>query len=247
MNKRMPILLCLSLLLAAAACTISVPYDLDQPRQIQVSLDVTPDDADVLLNGRFIGTANEFATRRTALRLASRYNEIVLHRIGYRDEVIDLRDYTSNTIALRITMQRLGREKPQVEPTPPLPPEPAQPQTEEPPPPPSITTEQAPPAKPEPTQPPKVEQPRPAEKKLPLEALPAKATQVVLEITPEECAIYINGKFWGLSPEKGKIENLRLKPGKYTIEIFKAGFQPFRKEFAIPAQETFEISIALKQ
>ena len=35
-------------------------------------------------------------------------------------------------------------------------------------------------------------------------------TTIILTVTPAETAIYIDGKFWGLAPEAGKIENLRL-------------------------------------
>ena len=47
---------------------------------VRVVLHVVPDDADVLLNGRFIGVAYEFASQGTALRLASRLNELVLKK-----------------------------------------------------------------------------------------------------------------------------------------------------------------------
>jgi hypothetical protein len=59
---------------------------------------------------------------------------------------------------------------------------------------------------------------------------------VTLQIEPKEAAIYLNGKFWGISPESGTIGNLRLEPGKYTLEVVKPGYQSIKKELEVKDQ-----------
>ena len=87
-----------------AACTIHFPYELlDDDDGVHVVMQVTPDDADVLLNGRFIGAAYEFSTPRSALRLASRAKRTDLQekRLSARRSV-DLRSYSSRNITLHV-------------------------------------------------------------------------------------------------------------------------------------------------
>ena len=56
---------------AGAACAFHIPWEtMDDYDGVRVVMRVTPDDADVLLNGRFIGAAYEYADSRAALRLA---------------------------------------------------------------------------------------------------------------------------------------------------------------------------------
>ncbi|HSQ35921.1 MAG TPA: PEGA domain-containing protein [Candidatus Binatia bacterium] len=205
-----------------AACTINLPYDvLDDYDAVLVRMEVTPDDADVLLNGRLIGVAYEFSTPRSALRLASRQNEIVFKKQGYAEASVDLNAYSSRNITLRINLEQ---------------PEPKAAAAG-----PAATSEQeAYTAKTEPAPP-----PPPGEK--PAAAEDRAVTLVILTVTPAEAAIYIDGKFWGLAPEAAKIENLRLRPGKYVFEAFKPGFKAYKKEISVPKGEKFALAIALQK
>ena len=72
-------------------------------------------------------------------------------------------------------------------------------------------------------------------------------TQVALTVTPEETAVYIDGKFWGLAPADGKTASLRLPPGKYVFTAYKPGFKNFSREVIIPKQEKFALAIALQK
>jgi hypothetical protein len=209
-----------------AACTINVPYDvMDDYDGVYVIMKIVPDDADVLLNGKLIGAAYEFSSSRSALRLASRQNELVFKKKGYSEEAVDLRAYSSRNITLKINLE-LQAEKaasgPAGEDIP------------------LQEDDEAYAAESEATPP----QP-PAEK---ADATEERfLTSVVLTVTPAEAAIYIDGKFWGLAPEAGKIENLRLKPGKYVFEAFKPGFNLFKKEVAVPKQEKFTLTVTLQK
>ncbi len=187
-----------------AACSIHVPWELlDDYDGVRVVMRVTPDDADVLLNGRFIGAAYEYAASGVALRLASRENELVFRKKGYGEKVVDLRSYSSSRITLKVE----------------LPPA-ASPAPEEPASRPAADEDQAYEAQSEPLKPLPAEEPvLPAERFL---------TQVSLTVAPEETAVYIDGRFWGLAAA-GKTMFLRLPPGKYAFAAFKPGFHPLQQ------------------
>jgi hypothetical protein len=209
-----------------AACTINLPFDMmDDYDGIHVTMTIVPDDADVLLNGKLIGAAYEFSSVRSSLRLASRQNELVFKKQGYVEEAVDLRSYSSRNIALKINLELQGGKTAGATAVKDIPlqedDEAYAAETEIPPPPP------------------------PAEKTGPTEE--RFLTSVLLTITPAETAIYIDGKFWGLAPEGGKIENLRLKPGKYFFEAFKPGFRAYKKEVAVPKAEKFALAISLQK
>jgi len=220
----LPVLFFISL---GAACTINVPYDVMSDYDgVYVIMKIVPDDADVLLNGKLIGTAYEFSTSRSALRLASRLNELVFKKKGYVEEAVDLRSYSSRNITLRINLELQAGKTAAA---------PAAKDTEA-----KDTEQEAYAAETEtPPPPPPAEKPDAPEERF--------LTSVLLTVTPAETAIYIDGKFWGLAPEAGKIENLRLKPGKYVFEAFKPGFSSYKKEVAVPKAEKFTLAITLQK
>jgi hypothetical protein len=210
---------------ACAACTLNVPWEvMDDYNGVRVVMHVVPDDADVLLNGRLIGAAYEFASQGTALRLASRLNELVLKKKGFREKAIDLRDYSSRNINLKVVLESEAS---------PL----------------AVAAEPAPAAAAEDDQAyeAKIETlpPLPAEKPAPPEE--KSLTRVTLSVTPEETAVYIDGKFWGLAPADGKTAELRLPPGKYSFSAYKPGFRAYSREVDIPQQEKFALTIALQK
>lgn len=203
---------------AFSACTLYIPPDFgDDYRAIRIILEVDPDDAEVLLNGRYIGAAYEFSTPDSALRLRSRKNELIIKKKGYIEEVVDLRQFDSRKVTIHLTLKKeRGYAKESVE------------------------------GKPEYT-------PRTVkEKKMPEipkeeSKIESKWVKLVLVIEPEEASIYLNGKFWGISPAKGKIENLRLKPGEYTLEVVKPGYKPYKKQLELKDQEELKLSIKLEK
>lgn len=204
-----------------AACSFNVPWDTTEDYDgVRVVMRVTPDDADVLLNGRFIGAAYEFASSGLALRLASRQNELVFKKKGFREEVVDLSSYPSRNITLKVILESASTPDAAAKVSPP-------------------EDQEAYEAKSEPIP------VQPAEK--PVAAEERFLTQVTLTVTPEETALYIDGKFWGLAPAQGKTAALRLPPGKYTFSAFKPGFRIYSKELTVPKREKFALAIILEK
>lgn len=228
MSHTKRLLLMMILVSAFAACSIHVPGGLlDDYDGVRVVMRVTPDDADVLLNGRFIGAAYEFASSAVALRLASRENELVFRKQGFREQVVDLGDYSSRRITVKVEL------KPAAPGSPADPVSPAEPSE-------TRGTDPAYEAKSEPLPPLPEQKPAAPEAERFL-------TEVALTVTPEETAVYIDGRFWGLAPATGKVMFLRLPPGNYAFTAFKPGFAPLSREVVVPKQEKFELEIALKK
>jgi len=202
------------LVLLLAACTLHFPYDWGvEYRDYRVILLIEPDDADVLLDGKFIGEAYEFSKEGSALRLHSRNHELIIKKKGYTEEVVDLGEYASNTITVRLKLLKDRRyysspEKPgEVE---------GKREMEK-----TGKTEYVP--KTEPVKEPPVQLEKEEDVKV------VDAVNVSLEISPKESSIYLDGRFWGITPESGKIDNLRLKPGRYTLEVVKPGYKDYKK------------------
>ena len=214
--------LLVSLIVALSACTFHFPYDYWEwdYTEYRVILKVEPDDAQVLLNGKWIGEAYEFSTDNSALRLASRNNELVIKKEGYVEEAIDLYEYNTRKIIihlkLRIDKDYTGPVHPKT---------PAK----------KVTPKEAEikPGYEAKTEPGKQIPSGPPEESKPV----GKPVDVILEIQPEEASIYLDGKFWGIAPPGGKIENLRLEPGKYTLEVAKPGYQDYKQEIEVKEQK----------
>jgi hypothetical protein len=218
----------LLLIFTLSACTLHMPYDFDSDyRDYRIVFKVDPDDADILLNGRFVGEAYEFSTSESAMRLTSRKNEIVIKKRGYVEEVIDLYKFNSRRITIRVRLLQESRDpKRAYKPRAPRPEKP----TERP----EVVAKTAPVKKP-----PKEIEEEPMTR--------GEAINVVLSIKPVESSIYLNGKFWGISPEDGKIENFKLTPGKYTLEIVKPGYKTYVKKLVIKDQKDLKLFINLEK
>lgn len=223
------------LILIMAGCTFHFPYDDWDVNysDYRVVLLVSPDDADVILDGKFIGAAYEFASTSSPLRLHSRNHELVVKKEGYTEEVINLSEYSRPDITIRL---KLLKEKPYYQ-------SPEKKSTGEEPTPKPVVPEYKPVPKVEPAQEP------PTKDEEELEETNTKKLEpvnVTLKIEPKEAAIYLNGKFWGISPESGVIKNLRLEPGKYILEIVKPGYQSIKKELDVKDQ-TLKLIIKLEK
>lgn len=200
------------LVLLLAACTLHFPYEWGvEYRDYRVILLVEPENADVLLDGKFIGEAYEFSKEEAALRLHTRNHELIIKKKGYIEEVVELQEYSSNNITVRLKLLRdrsyySSQEKgEEVEKT--------------------VKKEYV--AKTEPVKEPPVQLEEEEDVKR------VEAVNVSLEIAPKESSIYLNGRFWGITPESGRIDNLRLKPGKYTLEVVKPGYKDYKKQLDV--------------
>lgn len=227
--KKILFYLILIMILSLSFCTFHIPYDLEDSyyspfKSYKIIFLVEPDDANILLNGRVIGEAYEFSTKDSALKLTSRNNEIVIKKEGYVEEAIDLHQYDSRKITVKLQLHKdkgyhidkerkissLKKDKPE------------------------YIAKTEPPPKPL----------KESEKEIKKEF---KIVNIILEIQPPESAIYLNGAFWGISPQNGKIENMKVKEGKNIIEVFKPDYKIYRKKINITNQKKVKIIIKLEK
>ena len=216
----------LALAVSLSACSLSFPDDgyVERDFDLHLILHVDPDDAEVLLNGRVIGVAYEFDSSRTALRLDRHDDELVIRLKGYVEEEIDLkplRRWSTVRLSLRqVSPLRAPYDK-ELAPNPRPGPAPAkvpEGKSEVLPPLPAATAE--------------------------TEA-PPPAGGIVLEVVPEGSTIYLDGKFFGLAPAGGRIDNLRLTPGAHRFEVFHPGYRPVREEVTVGKGQGPTVKIAL--
>jgi len=203
----------------------SIKDIIDYRQTHRIIFHIEPDNAQILLNGRFIGEAYEFSTYESALKLRSRNNEIIIKNKGYHEKVIDLYDYSNNPITIRY--QFIKEKSAERRPTGAMIKPKAQqdaytPKTEKSPPPPALIKDDT------------------ANKS-------PQFVDVILKIKPEESSIYLEGKFWGISPAEGHIENLKLVPGTYQLEVVKPGFKMVKRILKVLPNKKLEIHINLKK
>lgn len=201
-----------------SACAIHFPFLYEDYEPCRIVFHIDPDDAQILLNGRFVGEAYEFATPSSALMLRSRRNEIVIRRDGFMELEINLYDYPNQNITIEKSLRRERAGGPATAPEVPAESKPI----------------------------PRKETVREPEEELPQTSLEEPAV-LSLTISPDDSSIYINGKFWGIVPIGGKIENLRLKPEKYTIQIVKPGFKYYEKNLSLTNGQKLNLEINLSE
>jgi hypothetical protein len=232
---KLKFLVLIPVLLVFFSCTIYLPYSFeDDEGPYRIILSIDPDDAQVLLNGKLIGDAYEFSTLKTAIRLQSRNNSLIIKKTGYIEEFIDLKKFSDQTITLEIQMkkdQSMARTES---------PKPARTIPSE-----KIKNENIP-------------MKERAENTIAKETTPdishdstedkiADMVTIQMEIYPEEASIYINSRFFGIVPSDNIINNVRLKPDRYLLEIVKPGFQSYRKELDLTKPEKPELVIKLQK
>lgn len=210
------------------ACTIHVPFDTAPGydfRNYRIVFEVDPDDAMILLDGRLIGEAYEFSMPESALRLQGSRHEIIIKRDGYYEEVVNLRDYDSGRITVRRRLRPLDPRRTVA----------------------SVQPSEKPIARTvEPKPLPEDEGVPPEEMEPASDEMNADAVNVILNVQPAEAAIYLEGRFWGIAPASGRIDNLHLRPGSYTIEVARPGYVSHKQVIEVKDQP-IEINISLKK
>ncbi len=227
--KKMFYLIIIAVTLLLPACSFHFPSDWDSEYSYgnySIVLKVNPDDAHVLLNGRFVGEAYEFSTRASALKLRSARNELVIKKEGYYEEEIDLTRYDMKKITIKFDLRpddavisrHVTKNRVPVRTRPP------------------IRSEKYGVVK---------EKSVPKDKSRPVSS--EKYSRVVLEVTPAEASIYVDGKFWGIAPTNGIINNFNLKKGKHTIEVLKPGYESIRNSIYVKSNKELKVSIKLEK
>lgn len=227
MKRAIYFILVLSTIIFLSSCTIHFPYDYDiSPKGIKILFKVVPEDAALLLNGKMIGEVYEFSSWESALKLSSKNNEVVIKKEGYTEEPVDLYSYSGREFVVRMNLNRdpayrsdNRRDVRKRE---------------------LDGSDSGVAVKPR-----EMDQP---EIKADEDNMIVHKTALSLNVTPSDAAIYINKKFWGISPGSGVINNIVLKTGRYLLEITKPGYRTYKKKIVVAGKmKNLELKVQLKK
>lgn len=219
---------------------IRVPRD-----AVLVRPDVSPNDAQVYVDGYFRGTVTDLDGRFEALVVEPGEHEIVLYLPGYRTarRTVELRGGTVYRLREKLVKLREGEES---EPPPPPSPRsegaPSESRGEQAPPPPP--EREALPGRPAPEQPRRIPKP-PSE--LPRERPDLEARgfgSMAIRVQPENAEILIDGERWEF-PQTGRPLEVLLAEGPHEIEVRLDGYEAFRTEVQVREGEVVPLNVSL--
>lgn len=203
-------------------------------RDATVRLDVTPKNAQVYIDGYYVGTVDDFDGMFHHLQVQPGRHEIVLYLQGYRTikQNLDLppgRDYK-----VRQKMVKLGAgDATEPPPTPPPAAQGGQPEGQEPP------GAYAPP----PPRGPRRPMRRPPMGREPGEA--ANYGELAIRVQPADAEVLIDGERWQ-GPEGDQPLVVHLAEGSHHVEVRKDGFRTFSTDVTVRDGERSPLNVSLQ-
>ena len=189
-----------------------------------LDLDVSPEKAEIYIDGHYVGVADRFDGFPAYLWLEQGTYDVAIYRDGY--ETI-FRQYTIRPGIVIDVEDRMQRG------------ESVHPQDVEPP-------TRAPAAAPAPaaeTSPPKAASPSP-----PSAGGEDGIGRALLSVRPSDAAIYLNGHFLGTAEEvAGLRSGLVIDPGSHVLEISRPGYETRRVELEVAAGEKLDLQVDLEK
>lgn len=198
-----------------------------------VRLQVTPRDAQVLVDGYSAGTVDDFDGVFQRLRLRPGSHEIVIYLEGFR--TIRQRLYLSPGADQKVkyTIEQLPAGV-----------------TSEPPPPPAVEPQVRDGSDPQ--------YPGDNERPLPRRPLPPDSRQgpprdrdtssrfgtLAIRVQPGDAEIFVDGERWSAPSDQDRIA-IRLEEGRHRVEVRKAGFSQYGEDVLIRANNTLSINVSL--
>jgi len=214
----------------------------------RVRLQVTPKEAQVYVDGYFVGSVKDFDGTFERVVVSPGEHEVVLYLQGYRTVRQKLQLKPREDYRIRYKMERLAAG--QVNEPPPLPP-PGATQGEQgaPPQPPLPRRPRAvtpPPVPPEPPQPPepaqRPERPQPGMRPEPV--APGFGA-LVFRVQPAGAEILIDGERWQGPESDDQRLVVQVPAGRHRIEIRKEGYTTYSAEMNVRGGETTPLNVSL--
>ncbi len=211
------------------------PYDHGhRDNSAQVKLEVTPKDAQVFVDGYFVGIVDDFNGTFERLHLSPGDHEIVIYKPGFRTVKQTIRVGQQQESKIKYKMQQLpAGETAEAPPPPPPTPPPQEEQPQRRPVPRAYPPEQMPPDRRPPSEP-----PPPAGN----EARPFGV--LVFRVQPAGAEVLIDGDRWQ-GPEGDDRLVVQVGEGRHRIEIRKEGYTPFTTEVNVRRGETTPLNVSL--
>ena len=199
-----------------------------------VHLDVTPQDAEVYVDGYYAGIVDDFDGVLQRLRVEPGQHEITIYRDGYRS--IHERVYLTRdrTFKIKQAMEKLpAGEAGEARPTP------------------AALPAGAPPPLPLPRDrrrgpPPTVPATPPGGTAGPgAPASPGATGRLTIQIQPADASVLIDGQPWPASPGQDTVV-VDLSEGRHVIQVRKAGYVGYLAEADVRSGDTTTLNVALR-
>ena len=190
-------------------------------------LQVEPKEAQVYIDGYFVGIVDDFDGWAQRLRLAPGERELEIHLDGYRPFRQKVLFRPGATLTIRQLLQPLGPgETPEARPTP----SEAAPQSQ---PPAAPSTRRGAPEPPRRGMPPAPE------------GTTSDYGAIAVRVQPRDAEVIVNGERWE-SPLAGDL-TLQLSGGTHRIEVRKDGFRTYTADIAVRRGETTMLNVSLSR
>ena len=189
------------------------------PDEASARIEVTPRDAQVYVDGYYVGTVDDFDGVFQRLHVRSGEHTLEIFKEGYRtirERVNFLRGETYN---VKFTMEPIGAGDPQ----------PARPQPD---------PAAAPASSAE-------RRGRGAAGVPPRGSIRADGGAIAIRVQPEGASVVINGERWD-APAGREPLVLHLEEGEHTIEVEKEGYRSYSAEIRVRRGETVPLNITLR-
>jgi len=200
-------------------------YDVTGAARLQVS----PKQAQVFVDGYYVGLADEFDGTMQRLRVDAGQHEVELYLEGYRTVRTPILFRRDGTVTIRTAMEPLAAGETSERPTPLSPPR----------------GDRDDPNAPEP---PAGLRARPAER---MPAPPAPGSRdsygtLAIRVQPGDAEILIDGQHWDGS-DNGSRLTVQLADGPHRVEVRREGYRPYTANVRISRGQTESLNISLTQ
>ena len=204
-------------------------YDRRDQLTASVRLEVTPDDAQVFVDGYAAGQVDDFDGIFQRLRVHPGSHEITLYRDGYKTVRQNLYLSPGSDQKIKYTLEKLAAGE-----------------TSELPPQPSETAQQAPPPDDRPMPRGPVGQPGPR-RPMPPPSSPESSSRfgtLSVRVQPGDAEVLVDGERWNAPQDQDRIA-VQLSEGRHHVEIRKAGFSTYAEDVLIRSNNTLTLNVSL--
>ena len=210
-----------------------------------VRVEVTPNDAEVYVDGYYAGIVDDFDGVFQRLRVTPGEHEIVVRRDGFHSLRENLYLTPDSTHHMKARLEPLAAGEPNEPPPTPIAPSAGAGQRGYPPSvPPMSRDPRRTPARPmTPPDLPPQEAPPPPE---PMPGEPSAWGALVIRVQPSDADVLIDGEHWA-GPQGEERLVVQLPEGTHQIEIRKDGFKPYSGTITIRRGQTSPLNVSLPQ
>ena len=195
------------------------PYRAYYDHEVSARIDVTPRDAEVFVDGYFVGTVDDFDGAFQRLHLSAGEHTLEFYKEGYRT-IRERGDWQpGDTYRVKFAMEPLRAGEPQ--PARPKP-DPATQKAQE-------AQDRGRPGAPMPQRPP----------------VRGEGGALALRVQPEGAAVLVDGERW-MPPEGPEPLVIHLEEGTHRIEVQKEGYRTYSAEIRVRRGETVPLNISLR-